>query len=104
MSARSKGYWSIVMHKAPGNMMAETVFIYRYNFLDTLAMMLWGMAFFKLGILNRTADAAAKSKRFYLLMALIGYGIGISINYYEGLLQVSNNFSILSINQSFLHH
>ncbi len=97
MSARSKGYWSIVMHKAPGNMMAETVFIYRYNFLDTLAMMLWGMAFFKLGILK-----AAKSKRFYLLMALIGYGIGISINYYEGLLQVSNNFSILSINQSFL--
>lgn len=97
MTARSKGYWSIVMHKASENVRAQTIFLYRYNFLDTLAMMLFGMAFFKLGILK-----AAKSNRFYWLMALIGYGIGLSINYYEGLLITSNNFSILSISKSFM--
>lgn len=97
MTARSKGYWSIVMHKAPENMLAETVFLYRYNFWDTLAMMLFGMAFFKNGILK-----ASKSNRFYLIMALIGYGIGISINYYEAKLITSNNFSIVSISKSFL--
>lgn len=97
MEARSKGYWSIVMHRAPENMAAETFFVYRYNFLDTLAMMLWGMAFFKMGILS-----ALKSRRFYLLMAIIGYSIGIPVNYYEGWLTVSQNFSIPSIYQSWL--
>ncbi len=97
MTARSKGYWSIVMHKAPDNMLAETVFLYRYNFWDTLAMMLFGMALFKNGILK-----ASKSNRFYLIMALIGYGIGISINYYEANLITTNNFSIVSISKSFL--
>ncbi len=97
MTARSKGYWSIVMHKAPENMLAETVFLYRYNFWDTLAMMLFGMAFFKNGILK-----ASKSNRFYLIMALVGYGIGISINYYEASLITANNFSIVSISKSFL--
>lgn len=97
MTARSKEYWSIVMHKAPENMLAETVFLYRYNFWDTLAMMLFGMAFFKNGILK-----ASKSNRFYLIMALIGYAIGISINYYEASLITSNNFSIVSISKSFL--
>lgn len=97
MSARSKGYLSILKHKLPLNQYTETTGIYFFNFWDALAMMFLGMAFFKMGILK-----ALKSKRFYLIMALIGYGIGITINYYEGLLQLSNNFSILSIYQSYL--
>lgn len=97
MSARSKGYWSIVMHKLPVNQYMETAFLYFINFWDTLAMMLWGMAFFKLGILK-----AAKSNRFYCLMALIGYGIGITTNYFEGSHIVSSNFSILSIYKTFM--
>jgi uncharacterized protein len=97
MQARGQGYWSIMMHKEPVNIAAETFFVYRYNFLDTLAMMLMGMAFFKMGILS-----ALKSRRFYLLMALIGYGIGIPINYYEGWLTISQNFSVVSIYQSWV--
>lgn len=99
MDARSKGYWSIVMHKAPGNQLAQTLFIYRYNFWDALAMMLWGMAFFKMGVLS-----AAKSNRFYLIMALIGYGIGITVNYFEGMHIVSNNFSMLSFSKTFMSY
>lgn len=97
ISARSKGYLSILKHKLPLNQYTETSAFYFFSFWDALAMMFLGMAFFKMGILK-----ALKSKRFYLIMALIGYGIGITINYYEGLLQLSNNFSILSIYQSYL--
>lgn len=89
--ARTKNYWSIVMYRAHDGMISQTIFLYRYNFWDTLAMMLFGMAFFKNGILK-----AAKSTRFYLIMALVGYGIGITINYFEGAHIVANNFSILS--------
>lgn len=102
MTARSKGYWSIVMHKLPVNQYMETAFLYFIGFWDTLAMMLWGMAFFKLGILNWTADAAAKSNRFYGLMALVGYGIGITINYFETEHIVSSNFSIVSFYQNYM--
>jgi uncharacterized protein len=97
MTARSKGYWSIVMHKAPENMLTQTIGLYRYGFWDTLAMMLFGMAFFKIGILK-----AAKSNRFYWKMVLIGYGIGITVNYFEGSHIVSSNFSILSIYKTYM--
>jgi uncharacterized protein len=97
MDARSKGYWSIVMHKLPLNQYMQTAFLYFINFWDTLAMMLWGMAFFKLGILKGN-----KSNRFYWLMALIGYGIGITTNYFEGSHIISSNFSILSINKTYM--
>jgi len=97
MSARSKGYWSIVKHKLPENQYMQTSFLYFIGFWDTLAMMLWGMAFFKLGILN-----AAKSNKFYWLMALIGYSIGITTNYFEGTHIVQSNFSILSFYKGFL--
>jgi uncharacterized protein len=91
ITARTKGYWSNVMHMVPANQLSETFFIYRYNFLDVLAMMLFGMALFKMGILK-----AAKSNRFYGVMALIGYGVGITVNYFETLHIFANNFSLLS--------
>ena len=97
ISAMHKGYLSIVKHKEPVNQFAQTIFLYRYNVFDTLAMMLFGMAFLKLGILR-----AEKSNRFYWLMALIGYAIGLTVNYYETNLLISNQFSILSIDQSYL--
>jgi uncharacterized protein len=97
MTARSKGYWSIVQHKLPLNQFMQTTFIYLINFWDTLQMMLLGMALFKLGVLK-----AAKSNRFYLRMALIGYGIGITVNYFETAHIVSSDFSILSFYRNYM--
>jgi uncharacterized protein len=96
IAERNKGYFSIVMHKAHENQVAETTGLYLYNFWDILAMMLLGIAFLKTGILK-----AAKSTRFYWIMALIGYAIGLCTNYFETNLIISNNFSILSIYKSF---
>ncbi|MCC6724902.1 MAG: DUF418 domain-containing protein, partial [Saprospiraceae bacterium] len=92
---RSKGYWSIVMLKAQFNQRIESFYLYRYDIWDILAMMLLGMALFKTGVIT-----AAKSNRFYFKMALIGYAIGIPVNYFETANIVNNNFSILSFYQS----
>ncbi|HMO60792.1 MAG TPA: DUF418 domain-containing protein [Ferruginibacter sp.] len=97
ISAMHKSYWSIVLHKAGENQFMQTVFLYRYNFFDILAMMLMGMAFFKLRIFR-----AERSKRFYLLMALLGYGIGLPVNYLETHTIQSGTFSILAIDKSYI--
>jgi uncharacterized protein len=97
ITAMHKGYFSIVAHKAGVNQFMQTIFLYRYNFFDTLAMMLLGMAFLKLGILK-----ALKSNRFYLLMVLTGYAIGFSVNYYEANMVMNDHFSIISFDKSYL--
>lgn len=85
------GYWEVVAYLAPVNKMIQTSFSYRYDLWDILSMMLLGMALFKIGILK-----AEKSYRYYLVLALIGYFIGIGINYYETSLIINNNFDVLA--------
>ena len=87
--AMHKGYVDLVLHLAPVNRMVQTTFNYDYNPWDVLAMMLLGIALFKLGVI--TGELKNKT---YALMILVGYGIGIPINYYETTLLLENNFSI----------
>lgn len=91
----NKGYFSLVWYKAGINQMMQTFVMYRYFFWDILAMMLLGMAFFKTGILK-----AEKSTKFYLLMLLVGYAVGLSVNYYETNYLIRNGFSVMSISRS----
>jgi uncharacterized protein len=58
-------------------------------------MMLLGIAFFKLRILS-----AEKSARYYGVMMLVGYGVGLSVNCYEVQLIMKNDFSLLSFSKS----
>lgn len=97
IEANHQDYLSIVMHKVPENQWSQTTFLYRYNFLDVLAMMLLGMALFKMQILTM-----GKSRSFYLKMILIGYTFGLLINYWELNTVISGNFSILALGKSFL--
>ena len=85
-----KGYWSIVMYKAPRNQFMETTIMYRVFFWDIFAMMLLGMAFLKNGILK-----AVKSNRYYLVMVLAGYSIGLTTNYFELNYLVNQHFGII---------
>lgn len=84
-----QGYLDVLLFLAPVNRMMQTTFNYDYNPWDVLAMMLMGMALFKMGVI--TAELKYKS---YALMILIGYGVGIPINYHETTLLLENNFSI----------
>ena len=92
-----KGYFSVVAFLAPINLHYNEHFPYRYDLWDVLSMMLLGIALFKLKIL-----AAEKSYRFYGLMALISYSIGLLVNYYETNLIIDSGFSLIGFSKSYL--
>jgi uncharacterized protein len=71
--------------------------LYELFFFDAVGMMLIGMGFLKLGIIT-----GQRSNRFYVLLMLIGYGIGLSINVYETRLLIDNNFGIFANQQASL--
>ena len=90
-----ENYFGVVAFLAPINMHFEKYYFYRYDAWDILSMMLLGIAFFKLKILS-----AVKSYRFYTIMTLVGYVIGLSVNYYEVQMILNDNFSFLSFSKS----
>jgi uncharacterized protein len=90
-----KGYFSLVPHLAPYNRETDTSWVYRFDLWDILSMMLLGIAFFKWNIFS-----GAKSYRFYGLMVLFGYAVGLSTNYYEVTSILKGNFSFLAFSKS----
>lgn len=92
-----KGYLDLVIYLGPNNMEGDTIWMYRYDLWDVLSMMLLGIAFFKWNMLS-----AQKSYRFYGLMVLIGYLVGLSTNYYEVTTIMSSDFSFLGFSKSYL--
>ncbi len=90
-----KGYFHVVGFLAPRNTNYNEHDPYRYDAFDVLSMMLLGIALYKLNVLS-----SKKSYRFYLIMALIGYGIGLSVNYYEVTTIINSNFSFLSFSKT----
>lgn len=92
-----KGYWSMVQYLAPANQIQETTVAYRYKLWDALTMIFLGMAFYKWNILQ-----ANRSRRFYWLLALIGYGIGLTVNYLETRQLLVSQFSVHALEQTYL--
>ncbi|OOG70588.1 DUF418 domain-containing protein [Algoriphagus sp. A40] len=90
-----KGYLEVLAFRAPVNMDFEMYMFYRYNAWDILSMMLVGIGLFKLHVLS-----AQKSYRLYWAMVLGGYGIGLSVNYFELKNILDANFSYLSFAES----
>jgi len=90
-----KGYFDVVAFLAPLNMHYNEHYTYRYDPFDVLSMMLLGIALYKLNILS-----AKKSYRFYGIMALIGYSVGLCVNYYEVTMIMDSNFSFLGFSKS----
>lgn len=90
-----KSYPEVVAFLAPINNYYNTYWTYRYDLWDILSMMLLGIGLFKMSILS-----AQKSYRFYGIMALVGYGIGLTVNYFEIYTIYQNNFSFLSFSKT----
>lgn len=91
----NQGYFGVVAHLAPTNFEFDTVWPYRQDLWDVLSMMLIGIALFRWNVLS-----AEKSFKFYGLMVLIGYAVGLAINYYELKIILDDNFSFLSFQRS----
>jgi len=92
-----KGYLDLVAYLAPKNLEGDTFWVYRYDLWDVFSMMLLGIALFKLNVLS-----GGKSYRFYGLMVLLGYAVGLTTNYYEVTSIMSGNFSFLAFSKSYI--
>jgi uncharacterized protein len=67
-------YLSIARQRAPGVLMMQTLIFAFYVGWDALGRMLIGMGFLKLGVFS-----ADRSRRFYLAMMLLSYGLGLPL-------------------------
>ncbi len=90
-----KGYFQVAAFIAPFTMHWKMYGFYRYDAWDVLPMMLLGIALFKWNIMS-----AGKSYWYYLIMALLGYAIGLTINYFETQYIINQNFSYLSFQKT----
>lgn len=70
----------------------ETEFTYDFFFLDAFTFMLIGMGLFRLGVLS-----GRKSRRFYLLLSVAGFAIGLPIYYHAAMVKVESGFNPLEM-------
>jgi uncharacterized protein len=82
-----RGYWAILQSRAPNVVRIQSIGYYRFGFFDVIGMMLIGMGLFKLCVFS-----AACHKSVYVLMAVLGYGLGVPLEIWIGWRDVSGNF------------
>lgn len=93
--ALHQGYWSIVKHRAGMIQYFQTVLVHEFWIWDILSYMLIGMALFKWGVFQ-----AERTVKVYLSMMLVGYAIGLTVNYWETNLLISNNFDFITMGKA----
>ena len=81
------GYRTLFLRRMDEVSEGESKGYYRFGFFDVAGMMLIGMGLVKLGVLS-----AARSRRFYLTLGLLGYGIGLPINIFMAAWDVARRF------------
>lgn len=77
------GYWEQVKFRAPSAFSWQTSFVLYFGLWRAGGLMLLGMALFKLGALS-----AARSRRFYAAMIVLGAAVGVPVVVY-GVSQVT---------------
>jgi uncharacterized protein len=90
INASLGSYSEQFLFQAPIRNQWQSFLIYRV-FFDMFSMMLIGMALFKSGWLH-----AGRPTRIYWMMALAGYGIGLTVNFFEVRYLIESNFSVLA--------
>ena len=93
----TSGYLAAVAHVTPILTEFQSYDTYVWVFWDVIGFMLIGMALLKWGVLS-----ARRSARFYLVMAAVGYVIGLPVNLYELSLIMGSGFDVLAYDRSYL--
>lgn len=83
-------YWDGLKFQAPGLTRWQSWGMYRY-FFDFFSMMLLGMVLFRAGFFRGRAPPRA-----LWTMILLGYGVGLTVNYFEVSHILREEFSVLS--------
>ena len=90
--AERRGSYLTAFRFTTHHMVEILVLIYPvYLIPDALAMMILGMAFFKLGILD-----ASRSTGWYTKLAVVGFGVGLLTNLYELRLAIAADYAPLA--------
>lgn len=91
INAMKGSYLNNLITIAPLVLFLQTYYLLTEFIWDVGSMMLLGMAFYKMGIIQ-----GAKSRIFYILLAITGLAVGIMINHTNLLYLDSQNFDFLS--------
>ncbi len=86
------GYFGIVRHRAPLYFMTTTAMLVIGSFWPTMGLMLAGMALMRLGVFS-----ASRSKRFYMILAVTGYGAGLPLAYLSARGMIAHDFSFVDL-------
>jgi uncharacterized protein len=73
-----KGYFGVLGYMSSINATFQSKIFYHFIFFDVMFLLFLGMALFKWNVLT-----GQRSKKFYLVLMLIGYGIGLPLTYWE---------------------
>jgi uncharacterized protein len=84
------GYPGIVKYRAPLYFAVSTYMLAFGGFWPTIGLMLLGMAFVKMGVFS-----ASRSKMFYLILCVIGYGAGLPVAYLSARGAIASDFSFV---------
>lgn len=84
-------YWEMFVARAPETVEAHSRGLYRWQFLDVFAIMVFGMALMKLGVMT-----LRRPTRIYWLMVIVGYGIGLPVSLWETMTIMSGGFDMVS--------
>ena len=91
---QSQNYLTIFRHLLPVNMMLESTIFYKAYWYDIFVCFFLGMALFKSGYL-----LGKKRSGVYALVAILGIGGGIALNYYYLRLQYRLGFDAIQFTQ-----
>ena len=91
LDTHRNGYTKTFMHHVPDLTNMHGNVAYRYLVLDALGFMMIGMALFKWGIVTLQAPA-----RFYWLLLIIGYGVGIPLRMYTSAHVIASDWDMLA--------
>ena len=86
--AKQRGYFSAFPYVVKTVLFLQVGMTISYSFWEVLFTMLLGMALFRLGVFD-----ASRSTHTYLIMAALGFSIGIIVNTYEVMTTLSTNYS-----------
>jgi uncharacterized protein len=86
------GYLTLFERRVEDVSEGQSAGFYRFGFFDVAGMMLLGMGLLKIGVFT-----AARSRRFYGLMMLAGYGVGVPISAFIAYRDLAANFDLLEV-------
>lgn len=89
IETRRSGYVDNFVFAASLSVYMQTVGLLAFGLWDTLGMMLLGMALMKWRVFD-----ASRSMKFYLLLTLLGFGVGIPLNAWETMTFVDSGYQI----------